>query len=484
MHYARRSALIVAATGLVSLVTALGGAAASAYPAAGVKGDPQPGLKPFKIGASTSGGTVAMEQDGSLVVVYDIGPGDGKTRVCVLKRAAHTCSNSIDLVPLSSDSVFGTPQVLVDATDEVDVLQQTCCDSHISGSGDDLLARWPNGATAFTSTTRVGKLPVSAAALVGQNIAFTADDDTSGAQVESISTIATGPPPSIATATTKTAADAGVSSYRPSTSSPQYSVLIASDHLTTDYTTYAEYAPAGDDFNRTSSYTSVGTFAKEQFIGISGNALLTEQTTGKQTLEVRFFKGSGFGAAHAVPGSSGGGPEAFAIDQDPAGVTHVFGSRGLASKTYHLLEYSTTNGSHWTGPVDLGKAVQSNSFAVALDKQGSGLVLGTGPAWGYPVLAGQSVSFTLKSDRIGKGKSATGSGKVSPVSVGRDVTLQVERHGLWFSLATTHEKSGGAFSFKIKGSSAGTFHYRAVAAGRAGYALLGYSASRILHVTS
>ena len=83
------------------------------------------------------------------------------------------------------------------------------------------------------------------------------------------------------------------------------------------------------------------------------------------------------------------------------------------------------------------------------------MVFGTDPAWGYPVLSPQSVTFSLKSSSIRTGRSTVGSGKGSPAAVGRVVTLQVERSGKWFSVATTHEKSGGTFSFTIKGKSAG-----------------------------
>jgi hypothetical protein len=68
--------------------------------------------------------------------------------------------------------------------------------------------------------------------------------------------------------------------------------------------------------------------------------------------------------------------------------------------------------------------------------------------------------------------------------VGRLVTLQVERSGRWYNVATAHEKSGGSFSFTIKGTSAGKFAYRAVAADLAGYLEFGYSASRTLRVNS
>ena len=75
MSRTRRFAIAVSTVGLLSLVTAL--TAASAAPAGGVKGDPQPELVPFKIdGAASSAGSVAIESNGSIVTAYDISKGN------------------------------------------------------------------------------------------------------------------------------------------------------------------------------------------------------------------------------------------------------------------------------------------------------------------------------------------------------------------------------------------------------------------------
>lgn len=327
---------------------------------------------------------------------------------------------------------------------------------------------------------RVGTLGVAAAALIGGDIVFSASDDTSGAEVESIPVNASGPPGSTAVAIGKEAFDIAVGSYKGG-------ALIASDYLGADYTTYVAYAPSGRNFDVSGSYHAAGSFSHEQLIAMSGGALLTLQTTGSQALELRLFNGTNFGAPHVVPGTKGGGPEWFTVDQDPGGTVHVFSERAHSARSYHLYELSTSTGAHWSSPLDLGNAAQSNSFGVALDSAGSGLVVGSeadAPAWGYPVLATQRVSFTLKASAIRKGRSTTGSGKGSPAAKGRKVELQVERSGLWYTVATTHEGSGGSFSFTIKGSSAGTHDYRAVVSDFAGYLQYGYSAARPLRVTS
>jgi hypothetical protein len=129
------------------------------------------------------------------------------------------------------------------------------------------------------------------------------------------------------------------------------------------------------------------------------------QDGGKQALELRLFNGRSFGAAHVVPHTSGGGPAWFTIDQDPSGRVYVFSESTRYSPLYHLFAESTSNGARWSASTDLGEAAQSDYFAAALDARGSGLVLGAEPAWGYPVLAGQSVSFDLKKRRSGRARS-------------------------------------------------------------------------------
>ncbi len=478
MVHMRRSALTISVVSLLSLFTALGGAASAASAAGGVKGDPQPELKPFKIGTSNyAGGTVAMEPDGALVVARGSTSGNGKIVVCVLDRGASKCSSTATLSPLGGDDLFGVPEVFIPSANRVVVLMGACCDSNPAGS--DLLFSSANGGKTFAAPVRVGTLGVSAAGLIGGNVVFTAGG-TDGAEVESVPVGASGPPSTTAVATAAEAFDVGVGSYRGG-------ALIASDYDGTDYTTYVAYAPSGANFDASAAYHNVGSFPHEQLIAMSGDALLTIRTTGNEAVVLRLFNGKSFGAPHVVPGTSGGGPEWFAVDQDPSGRVHVFSERAFSPVSYDLYEVSTSTGGSWSSPVDLGDADPSNTFGIALDSSGSGLVVGTGsdaPAWGYPVLATQSASFSFKSSTIKKGRTTTGSGSGSPAGKGREVELQVERAGLWYTVATTHENSAGKFSFTIKGSSAGTHEYRAVIADLAGYIQYGYSPARSLKVTS
>lgn len=476
MDRVSRSVLAVSTTVLLCLSTVLAGAA-SAAPPGGVKGDPQPELKPFQISktaASDSPGSVAIEANGDIVVTYDVSSGSTQKAVeCVLPRGARKCATTVSLNALSGDDVFTVPEVFAPSADHVVVLQNTCCDG--AANGDDLLYTSTDGGNTFGAPVRVGSVGVAAAALIGSNIVFTAGG-AGGAAVESIPVTAAGPPSSTALPIAKASYDNAVGKYKGG-------ALIGSDFLGTDYTTYVAYAPSGDNFNATASYHTVGTFSHEHLIGMSGDALLTVQTTGKQDLLLRLFNGSGFSAPHIVPGTAGGGPEWFGIDQDPSGTIHVFSSRA-AVKAYTLIEVSTSNGSKWNGPRDLGSGIASNGFAAGLDAQGTGLVLGTAPPWGHPVLASQSVSFSLSPATITKGHTTTGAGKGSPAAKGRQVTLQVKKSGLWDTVATTTEGSGGAFSFTIKGATAGTFDYRAVVSDLPGYLQFGYSAAQPLHVTS
>ncbi|MGO8959351.1 MAG: hypothetical protein ACLQFR_18580 [Streptosporangiaceae bacterium] len=468
MSRMRRYAVAISTVSLLSLGTAL--TAASAAPAGGVKGDPQPELVPFKIGAASSPGSVAIESNGSIVTAYDIS--SNKLVVCVLARGGHKCSRKTTITTHGDANIlFGTPQVFAPSANQVVVLQNTTEFDYLYTSTD--------GGASFGAPVQVGTpsaLGVTAAALIDGHIVFGAGDDSSGAQVESVSVGASGPPAGFATATKQAATDFGVGSYKGG-------ALVASDFDGTHYTTYVAFAPPFSNFNASSSYHNVGKFSREQLIGISGGALLTMSATGKQSLELRLFNGTSFGPPHAVPGLNGGGPEWFTIDQEPSGRVHVFSSSTHSSKIYELIERSTSNGSNWSRAVDLGNATRNNTFAVALDSRGTGLVLGTDPAWGYPVLGTQSVSFSLKASTIKKGHSTTGSGVGSPAGKGRTVELQVERSGRWYDVATAHESSSGSFSFTIKGTAAGHFDYRAVVSDLAGYLQYGYSAARSLHVT-
>ena len=274
--------------------------------------------------------------------------------------------------------------------------------------------------------------------------------------------------------------DIGVGAYKGG-------ALVASQYDgSVDDWTYVDYAPAGEDFNASGSYHSVAKFQNEELVGISGDALLTEATTGTGVLKLRLFNGTTFGAAHVVPASGGYGPAWFYFDQDPSGRSHVFSDRSDAPVSYDLYMQTTSTGAAWTGKEDLGNGIDSDYFGSALDSIGSGLVVGTTdhePVWIYPVLGPQGVSFGLQKSTIGKGHSTVGAGKGSPIAKGRTVWLQVDRSGRWYTVATTHETSTGSFSFTIKGSATGTYDYRAVVSDFAGYLQYGYSAARALKVS-
>ncbi len=116
---------------------------------------------------------------------------------------------------------------------------------------------------------------------------------------------------------------------------------------------------------------------------MSGRALLTVRGT-HDTLVLRMFTGSGFGPARTVAHLHGGLGTWITVNQDPRGRVHVFAI--LASANYHLLEVSTSDGgASWTKAVNLGNGINSIYLSAAIAGNGSGMVLGTNPAWGYPV---------------------------------------------------------------------------------------------------
>lgn len=480
MHQRLRRSLIAMSSASLVLAFAGMGGAASGLALKGIKGDPQPELKPFTIGAADGGGTVGIEPNGSLVVAYSVAhKTTGAVEVCQLARGGHSCTHRVELNPLSGEEAFGPPRIFVSSANHVEVLLNTCCSGN--ADGDDLVYTSTDGGSVFDAPVRIGSsantVAVTDAVRIGSNIVFTGGDPHSGAQVASIPDDPPPPQPGFAQVTDQPPVDAGISDYKGG-------VLVGNDVLGKDYTTSVEYAPAGMDFNSAASYAKVATFSHEQLLAMSGSALLTRQTTGKQHMLLRLFGGKAYGAPHAVPGYKGTLGQWATLDRDPSGVTHVFVESSFVSPIYDLLETSTTTGAHWSGRTDLGNAIDSNIFNVDLDSIGSGLVIGGGgnKAIGYPVLAHQSVSFKLSKSSVKKGHKVTGSGAAHAAAKGRKIELQVEKGGRWFDVASTHEKGGGSFSFKIKDTILGKRRYRAVASDHAGYVEFGYSVARSLTV--
>ena len=159
MHSIRRSVLAVITAGLLCLFGGLSATTAvanPASPAAGVRGNPQPELKPFKIGATSygsGGGSVAIEPNGTLVVAYGITTGDGKVVVCVLPRGATKCSHTTTLSPLNGVDLFGHPEVFAPSANHIVLLMETCCESNPDG---DLLVTSPDGGLTWGAPVRVG----------------------------------------------------------------------------------------------------------------------------------------------------------------------------------------------------------------------------------------------------------------------------------------------------------------------------------------
>ena len=120
----------------------------------------------------------------------------------------------------------------------------------------------------------MGNIGVGAAVLIGHDIVFIAGD-VFGAHVESILDSASGPPASTARLTPTQAVDVGIGDE-------SGALLAGYDTLTSDYTTYVDHAAAGANFNAATSFHKVATFKHEQLLGVSGDAVLTRQTTGKR----------------------------------------------------------------------------------------------------------------------------------------------------------------------------------------------------------
>jgi hypothetical protein len=368
MYTVGRSALAFAAASALCLL----GLGSAAGPAGATSVQARSG--PFRIGSATSqGGGIAFTSKNGIVVVYDIS--SARTAVCLIKLGSRKCSHTTDLRPPSGDSNFGTPLVFVPSANHVVVLQQTCCDGNPGGG--DLLYSSRNGGRTFAAPVRIDTLNVTTGALIGRQIVFTASN-LATTQVESVPVTASGPPASIATAFKEFAYAVGVGQYKGG-------ALIGSDyigHVST--TTYVQYAPRGSNFDSSASYHHVATFANEHLLAMSGNALLTVQGGHRNAVLLRLLNGRGYGPAHVVPGASAGGPEWFTVCQDPGGDVHVFSERGLV-RGYHLIEETTSTGARWSRPADLGNAISNAYFDAALSRSGRGLVLGTAPAWGYPV---------------------------------------------------------------------------------------------------
>ena len=364
-----RLTVIAGAASILGLAVAFAGPAASAV---GQQAIPR-ASGPFKIGPSSSAGTVVLSPTGERVAVFDVSSGRGKARVCLISPTGRKCASSVLLSPpTSSDDTFGTPGVFIPAKNHVVVLQNTCCDSNPDST---VLYTSTDGGKTFRAPVRVGELGVDVSELIGSQILFSEENSSFGLQVVSVPVTATSPA-ATATISTRDAFDVGLGQYKGG-------ALVGTDFSGKSTTTYLYYAPKGKNFDEASSYRSVGKINGEAVLGMSGSALVTYVVkTG--AVRLRMFGGSGFGPARTVPHVKGGIGTWDTVDQDPSGHVHVFAI--LATAGYEMFEVSTSNGGKtWSSAAKLGDGINSDFLSAAVNSKGKGFVLGNSPAWGYPV---------------------------------------------------------------------------------------------------
>jgi hypothetical protein len=445
------------------------GGTAQAMPTPRLNSQPQPELKPFVIG--TANGASAVTTDGyneTLIVAYVVSTPntDGAIQVCVLKLGARSCASQTTLNTVAGSSLFDSPLVSVEPGGSVIVAMDECC-----GAPDQLFTS-TNGGQSFGAPVPIGPANapnITVSETFNEGMKWAENDAGAEFAVEYAAVGDPGAGQSV-TAMTDPAdfSTAGLGSYSGG--------VIAAGSDSNDVT-FASFAPAGSMV-----FAPLGQFSSQQLIAVSGQSMVTQLTSGSQSLEVRRFNGTTFGPPSVVPYTGGGGPNWNTAYQTPAGQTFIFTERNQDS--YDLEMQSTTSGSSWSARTDLGNAVKSNEFAAALFNAGNGAVVGTtGPATVFPVLAPQPVSFKLSKSSVASGTAVKATGKGSSAAAGRTVTLQQFQHGAWTNIATTHEKASGSFSFAIAEHDKGSDIFRARVADRPGYLEYGYSRPRTLTVT-
>lgn len=389
----------------------------------------------------------------------------------MLKRGARSCESTTTLNTVDGSGLYDDPLVSVGSGDTVDVAMDECC-----VAGDQLFVSGDGGGS-FGAPLPIG--PADAPSIdaseafgtvFGSDMYWAENNAGSTFDVEfaPLGQPSAGVSVSAMTDPTADFFTAGLGSYKGGV------IAAGSD---SDDVTLASFATAGSTV-----FQPVGQFSGEQLITVSGQAMLTQQTSGSQSLVLRLFNGTGFGSASVVPDSGGGGPNWNTACETPDGTTFVFTERNQDS--YDLEMQSTASGSAWTPRTNLGGAIANNEFAAAVDSSDSGVVVGTsGPVNVFPVLAPQPVSFTLAKTRAAAGVAVKATGVGSSPAAGRTVELQRFTHGAWRDIAATTERAHGDFSFTITEGARGSDTFRAVASDLPGYLLYGYSPSRTLTVT-
>lgn len=464
----RRSQVAVIVS--TALATVLVAGAPGIASGSGIKGEPQPEADAFTIAAAGTLGVVddAMLPDGNIAAVWAVGNGSRNVEFCLLGRGNDTCTVKTPITPSDLQNVFGTPQVIALSNTDIDVLVEESSEVALYASTD--------GGHTFASPANLGEtVSVGAAEDVDGTLIFSQNSASSDEDyVEAVSTSSPSDPGSYAdlfnTGASQTFSAAGLGSYHGGVLAAVTNNTGADDEVQT------LYAPSGSDFNSASSYLDKTTFAHESLESLSGDALLTQQTRGKEEILLRVWTGSSWTSPKVVPDYQNSGPGLWSVFQDPSGRVDVISS--LAAHGYDIYVTSTTNvGTTWSTPHHLENATSSFGFGVALDRNGTGLLTSSDAhhVHGYPILQTVSVSIHAKHARLKVHKKDTITGTVSPKSVGGLVYLQQEKHGRWYAVAHATQSAAGKYRFTVKRGSPTSLTLRVMSNDRAGYLEYGYS---------
>jgi hypothetical protein len=442
---------------LTSTVVALVvvGSISPALAGGGTVGNPQPELARFSVSATSDGGGGGIVlPDGTIVFAW---PATGTSmQVCTLHPGSRSCVTRATLAGDGNSPLYGPPIVLATGGADVSVI--------VTDQTDNITYNSTNDGHTFSAPRHVGTLySTSTGVDTGGQVVVAGIDPHQGFVIQDIN-------PNGSQNTNEAVLTAGGGcNYNPSISAYNGGVLVACDDLTN---TYIWYAPHGDNFSSTGSYTQVGVFHGDQAVDLSGNALLTVPSNSLTSGGViAFFTGTHFATGHRVPDSKAGDDGYWSM-QEVGPTAHVFfeGRRD----GYDLIHEATADGVHWSGQTLYGSAINSSDPIPVLGPTSAGQVFESdgNPQLSQPILNGQGVHISIAPPRVKDGVHAVVHGTAAPRLTNQAVTLERLIRGRWYPVTGTHESAAGTFTFTIPGA---TDTYRAVVNYKPGYWQYGYS---------
>jgi hypothetical protein len=362
----------------------------------------------------------------------------------------------------AGDTFSPTPQVLITGPADVSIVASDCCT--IGPDGVVVFSSTDGGAT-YVGPTQAGDIGGVTTGTVAGGQLVVANNQSPNYQIQAFPPNPPSPAAAAATPDSHIAGDTALATDK-------NGVLSAQDDLTD---TYVYFAAAGANFNASASYHHVATIKNQDTVAASGNAVLTApggSITGKDRLW--FFNGKSLSGNYKVPDTRLGDDGYFAM-KEVRGTVYVFflGRRNH----YDLYEERTRNGRTWTPLEHYASAIKSEDLVPVLNGIGAGLVFeaqSPKPLLAQPIMVPQHVHVKLLRTHVTAGHGTKLTGSATPRLRHQLITLEVERHGHWYRVKTTHESKTGSFSFSVP---AATHTYRVVVADKPGLYQFGYSNS-------